>query len=134
MKPCFRIILILSLLLPSWAALAGVTDPPRDSLSVHFRVGQSQLDLNYLDNQKQIDAFVARVLDHYDDMPARSLELVVYGGASPEGPTELNRRLGEQRGLALREVLVEKLGDLLGEITVVNQGALCQFDTPRFHL
>lgn len=123
MKPCFRIILILLLLLPSWAALAGVTDPPRDSLSVHFRVGQSQLDLNYLDNQKQIDAFVARVLDHYDDMPARSLELVVYGGASPEGPTELNRRLGEQRGLALREVLVEKLGDMLGEITVVNQGA-----------
>ena len=123
MKLSARIFLILILLLPATLVRGSVTDPPRDSLEVHFRVGQSQLDLNFMDNKKQIEAFVQRVLDHYDDMPARSLELVVYGGASPEGPTELNRRLGEQRGVALREVLVSRIGDMLGEITVVNQGA-----------
>lgn len=93
-----------------------------DTLEVHFRVGQSNLDLSYLDNQQQIDNFVARVRQQYASKPDKSLKLDVFSGASPEGPEELNRRLGEQRGIALRDILVERFGNLLDQVTVINQG------------
>ena len=124
MNPWVRLFLPVALLFSAGGISAfAQEEAPRDSLEVHFRVGQDRLDLNYLDNRQQVDDFVARVKGHYKELPEHSLELVVYGGASPEGPAELNRRLGEQRGLALREVLVEQLGDMLSDITVVNQGA-----------
>ena len=95
----------------------------RDTLEVHFRVGNSNLDLNFADNKRQIDQFVEYVNTHYADVPAQYLKLDVYSGASPEGPVELNRRLGEERGLALKQALLDRLGWLNGRIAVINQGA-----------
>ena len=125
MKPWRKLFFSVLCILPFLAApaTAFAQEGIRDSLEVHFRVGQSTLDLKYLDNQQQIDNFIELVETHFSDMPDRSLELVVYGGASPEGPAELNRRLGEQRGVALKEVLLGRLGNKVAEITVVNQGA-----------
>ena len=103
--------------------LQGHAAEASDTLEVHYRVGISSLDPNFADNKRQIDQFVEYVNATYANVPAQYLKLDVYGGASPEGPTELNRRLGEERGLALKEALLERLGWLKGRISVYNQGA-----------
>ena len=94
-----------------------------DTLEVLYRVGQSDIDLSYADNARRIDGFTERVRQRYASVPADQLKLDLYTGASPEGPSELNRRLGEQRGISLRNVLVEKLGARVANITIFNQGA-----------
>jgi hypothetical protein len=125
MKFGFRLLTVATFIIffwrPAFAQEAHTVDA--DTLEVHFRVGQSVLDLSYMDNKEQIDHFVARVREHFADQPEKSLKLDIYSGSSPEGPAELNRRLGEQRGLALREILLARLGDLLEQVTIVNQGA-----------
>ena len=125
MKFGFRLLTVATLIIFFWrpAAAQEVQPTEADTLQVHFRVGQSALDLSYMDNKEQIDNFVARVREHFAEQPEKSLKLDIYSGSSPEGPAELNRRLGEQRGLALKGILLEQLGDLLDQVTVVNQGA-----------
>ena len=115
--------LLASLLLLASATVVQAADVVGDTLEVRFRVGQSNLDMNYADNAKVIDDFVNRVKTHYQRMPDKSLKLEVYGGASPEGPAELNRRLGEERGVTLKNILMERLGTLVDKVTVINQGA-----------
>jgi len=95
----------------------------RDTLEVHFRVGNSNLDPNFADNKREIDQFVQYINANYANVPAQYLKLDVYSGASPEGPIEINRRLGEERGLALKQALLDRLGWLNGRIAVINQGA-----------
>lgn len=99
----------------------AVTDG--DTLEVRFRVGQSDIDPAYSNNQQRVDEFVRRINYRYAHVPGDLLKLDIFTGASPEGPSELNRRLGEQRGLALRKLLTEKLNGRIRNITVVNQGA-----------
>lgn len=94
-----------------------------DTLEVHFRVGQSDIDLGYADNERRIAEFTRIVNSRYAHASKESMQLNVYAGASPEGPTELNRRLGEQRGLALKQLLADRLGSIVEHVTVVNQGA-----------
>ena len=94
-----------------------------DTLYVQYRVGQSEIDLNYADNGQKIDAFVNHVLRHHGNRNPDELQLTIYAGASPEGPAELNRRLGEQRGLSLRRELEKRLDGLVGHYSIINQGA-----------
>ena len=114
---------LMLLALVGAACLQGHAAEASDTLEVHYRVGISSLDPNFADNKRQIDQFVDYVNATYANVPAQYLKLDVYSGASPEGPIELNRRLGEERGLALKEALLEKLGWLKGRISVYNQGA-----------
>ena len=114
---------LMLLALVGVACLQGHAAEASDTLEVHYRVGISSLDPNFADNKRQIDQFVDYVNATYANVPAQYLKLDVYSGASPEGPIELNRRLGEERGLALKEALLEKLGWLKGRISVYNQGA-----------
>ena len=94
-----------------------------DTLQVQFRVGQSDLDMSYADNQRRVDDFVKYALRTYGSLASKQLQLKIHTGASPEGPAELNRRLGEQRGIALRKLLMEQLDGLVENVTVVNEGA-----------
>jgi len=94
-----------------------------DTLQVQFRVGQSDIDPHYLGNEQRINAFINHINSAYAGVAPRHMMLTVFGGASPEGPAELNRRLGEQRGLKLRDYLLDRLGGRIANITVVNQGA-----------
>lgn len=114
---------LMLLVLVGAACLKGHAAEASDTLEVHYRVGISSLDPNFADNKRQIDQFVDYVNATYANVPAQYLKLDVYSGASPEGPIELNRRLGEERGLALKDALLEKLGWLKGRISVYNQGA-----------
>ncbi len=115
--------LLAVLLFMATAHAMQAADVMGDTLEVRFRVGQSNLDLSYADNEQRINEFVAKVKARCAKTPDLNLKMDVYGGASPEGPNELNRRLGEQRGLSLKEVLASRLEGCLDQITVVNQGA-----------
>jgi hypothetical protein len=115
--------LLAILLFLTTATALQAEDVVGDTLEVRFRVGQSNLDMNYADNAKRINAFVERVKSHYRQLPDKSLKLDIYGGASPEGPAELNRRLGEERGTTLKNILLERLGNFIDKVTVINQGA-----------
>lgn len=95
----------------------------KDTLHVLFRVGQSEIDMDYADNGARIQSFVEHLRNDFKGANAEETTVTIYTGASPEGPAELNRRLGEQRGLALRQVLVNHLQDKPIHITVVNEGA-----------
>lgn len=94
----------------------------KDTLHVLFRVGQSEIDPDYADNGSRIKAFVESLKK---DLSGEGQEksVTIYTGASPEGPAELNRRLGEQRGLALRRMLINNLENKPVNISVVNEGA-----------
>jgi len=94
-----------------------------DTLQMVFRVGQSEIDLLYNDNGKRITDFIEHVGTAYADVAPKDLTLTIFTGASPEGPAELNRRLGEQRGIALRNLLLERMAGRVSNVTVVNQGA-----------
>lgn len=94
-----------------------------DTLHVVFRAGQSEIDLLYDSNSKRITDFIGHVSTAYADVAPKDLSLTIFTGASPEGPAELNRRLGEQRGIALRDLLMARMPGRVAHVTVVNQGA-----------
>lgn len=94
----------------------------KDTLHVLFRVGQSEIDPDYAENGARIKSFVDNLKKGMKN-DAQEKSVTIYTGASPEGPAELNRRLGEQRGLALRRVLISHLENKPVNITVVNEGA-----------
>ena len=96
---------------------------PADTLEVQFRVGQSDLDLRFADNEQHIHDFLEYVKKNFAEVAPIDMSLTIYAGASPEGPSELNRRLGEQRGISLRDVLLQHLDGRIKNIAVVNQGA-----------
>ena len=121
----FRMVVSVLAVLSCWTAAAQTQQG--DTLEVRYRVGQSDLDLSYADNGRSVDAFISQI----KAMDAALLEhsnIHIYGGASPEGPAELNRRLGEQRAVALGKVISQRLQDegltkLAERIGTVNQGA-----------
>ena len=106
------------------ASIQGArADKQSDTLEVKFRVGQSDIDLSYADNERRIADFTRRVKERYAKVPQGLITLDIYTGASPEGPTELNKRLGEQRGISLRDLLKKELGNIIPGYTIVNKGA-----------
>ena len=113
----------LSLLLLTPAKSLAQMQEVGDTLEVHYRVGQSDLDPGFSDNKTRIDQFVYYINKVYANVEAEDLKLDIYTGASPEGPTELNRRLGEQRGISLKNELEKRIEKLNGRITIFNQGA-----------
>lgn len=117
-KYIFILLLITMTILP-----LSAVGQRSDTLKVQFRVGQSNLDLDFSNNGQQIDHFVRNVWAHFGSRKADELQLNIYTGASPEGPAELNRRLGEQRGMTLREELMTRLDGLVGHISIINEGA-----------
>ena len=94
----------------------------KDTLHVLFRVGQSEIDPDYADNGSRIKAFVDNLKKDLKGN-AQEKSVTIYTGASPEGPAELNRRLGEQRGIALRRMLISHLENKPVNISIVNEGA-----------
>ncbi len=120
-KNYIRLIAFFFVLILTKQANAYIAVGPGDTLQVQFRVGQSDIDLNYADNERQITQFCQRVWQNLAEK--EELQLNIYTGASPEGPAELNRRLGEQRGLALKEILTERLKGLAIHCAVINEGA-----------
>ena len=118
-----KTLIVFALLLAAATVQGAVAEKRTDTLEVKFRVGQSDIDLSYADNERRIAEFTRLVKENYALVPMSQLRFNIFTGASPEGPTELNRRLGEQRGIALRNLLKERLGDMAPQMAVVNKGA-----------
>lgn len=116
---------ILTLSTP--ASARQVSHPQGDTLEVCFLSRQTDLDLAYRGNGGAIGCFVSRLCRLGADA-RRGVTVTVYGGATPLGAPELNRRLGERRGESLRRALCAALsaaglGDLASRVCRENLGA-----------
>lgn len=107
----------------AWMPVSAQGETTEDTLSVMFRTGQSEIDLRYENNEQRVADFIDHISTNYRDVAPQYMTLTIFAGASPEGPAELNRRLGEQRGVALRKLLLDRMPGRVANITVVNQGA-----------
>ena len=94
-----------------------------DTLSILFRIDSINIDMDFADNAAHWQAFEERFNRDFRGVNPALLRLDIYSGASPEGTAERNRWLGENRGLAVRRLVRQRLGDRLGEIVVHNEGA-----------
>ena len=110
----------LLLLLPLGAAAAEVSS---DTLSIRFRLDSIRIDMTYAGNAGAWEAFESKFNQYYSNTDPHALSLDIYSGASPEGSAAHNRWLGENRGIAIRRLVRQRLGDRLGCITVHNEAA-----------
>lgn len=97
MKP--YIIYILAVL----SVFVASAQVPSDSVSVYFRIGQSQFDGAYDDNAAAMDAFIERVRNTGDSID----HIVVRGFASPDGYFKVNKRLSQKRCDVIAEYIIK---------------------------
>ena len=98
-----------------------------DTLELMFRVGQTDVDLSFADNSIRLEDFIYR-LRLLEASRRGDYYIRVVTGASPDGPAEQNRRIGERRGTAIRELLSERMQQegmdiWCSRIVVTNEGA-----------
>ena len=94
-----------------------------DTLNIRFRLDSIRVDMDYAGNREAWDAFEQYFRTRCSGMSPRSLRLDIYSGASPEGPAAHNHWLGENRGLAIRRLVRQRLGGSVGSIVVHNESA-----------
>lgn len=94
-----------------------------DTLNILFPLDSIRIDMDFGDNEARWTAFEQRFRARYAHLPAASLRLDIYSGASPEGVPKHNEWLGEHRGQAVRRLVRSRLGDHIGDIVVHNEGA-----------
>lgn len=95
----------------------------RDTLTLHFRVNETQVDLSYGDNARSWARFLEKNRNRCEEIDSRDIRMDIYAGASPEGPAARNRELGEGRGNAIAKLIREQFPCPVGSIVVHNQGA-----------
>lgn len=94
-----------------------------DTLSIRFRLDSIRVDMNYAGNGKAWEAFESNFHYRYSGVSPEALRLDIYSGASPEGTAAHNRWLGENRGIAIRRLVRQRLGSNVGSIIVHNEAA-----------
>ncbi len=97
--------------------------PLSDTLLIRFPIDSIRINMDFDNNGQRWAAFEHNFQSRYSHLPAGSLRMDIYSGASPEGLPSFNQWLGEQRGLAVRRLLRSHLGSSLGDIVVHNEGA-----------
>lgn len=120
-----KILLLFMLALPLAASAGGRA--AADTLELMFRVCQADVDLTFADNNIRLEQFLDR-LGRLEPSRRGDYYIRVVTGASPEGPAEQNRQLGQQRGQALRQLLTKRMQQdgldiWCGRIVVTNEGA-----------
>ena len=94
-----------------------------DTLGIRFRLDSIRIDMEVAGNRQAWDNFEQNFLTHYSNVSPRSLRLDIYSGASPAGTAAHNRWLGENRGIAIRRLVRQRLGSRVGSIIVHNEAA-----------
>ncbi|MBR2292504.1 MAG: DUF3575 domain-containing protein [Prevotella sp.] len=94
-----------------------------DTLSIRFRMDGIRVDMGYADNAKAWESFTSNFKGRYSMMAPNALRLDIFSGASPEGTAAHNRWLGENRGIAIRRLVRQHLGNSVGSIIVHNEAA-----------
>lgn len=117
--------LFLVFLLPSVSMQAQVRADGivTDTFSIRFRLDSIRIDMDFDGNARRWEAFEERFRKSYSHLPPAALRLDIYAGASPEGTAAHNRWLGENRGVAIRRLVRQRLGHAIGNIEVHNEGA-----------
>ena len=87
---------------------AGATNT--DEITVRFRVNSSAVDTTYCSNADALSLLLNKIDSINGNGSIKLEQIVLAGSASPEGPTEYNRRLSDQRLKALREHILLKTG------------------------
>lgn len=94
-----------------------------DSVRVYFRQGESRLDPLFRENGTRLRTFTERFRTLTQDPNKRIRGLRVTAGASPEGNTDLNRRLSERRAEAIKQAVSGYFPYEFGWLSTVPQGA-----------
>lgn len=88
-------------------------------IEIHFKLDNSELDLNYMGNGHSLRRFAAFIdsvgITHIDSV-------VIISQSSPEGPHSRNLRLSEGRARAMREYLLSHHPELSGRLYVSPDG------------
>lgn len=96
-----KLLFILALVCGSCVAAQEV----RDSVRIYFRQGYSNLDMSLRDNRQALQRIADSLKTNYADSLYRLQQILVVGGASPEGSIPLNKRLSEKRAGVLFDYL-----------------------------
>ena len=100
-----------------------VVSPGTDMLQIRFRLDSVRIDMSYAGNGEAWRAFEEKFSERCTGVDPRLLRLDIYSGASPEGTASHNRWLGENRGIAIRRLVRQRLGSRVGSIIVHNEAA-----------
>ncbi|MBR1632478.1 MAG: DUF3575 domain-containing protein [Bacteroidales bacterium] len=79
-------------------------------LEIQFRLDKTDIDPGFAGNRERFDVFVKDFLRIYSDVNPDAIQVDIYAGASPEGPADHNRELGEGRCEAIRSLIESSLG------------------------
>lgn len=80
------------------------------SLEIYFQQGKSALDAGFRGNGARMESFYASVISRMQEPGVLIRSIFVRASASPEGATEFNRNLSQDRARALGDWLTETLG------------------------
>lgn len=125
MKYASMIVRLLTLvtLMTGLSVCATAAEADSDTLSIRFRLDSIRVDMEFADNKRAWENFEAGFLTKYAGVDPRTLNLDIYSGASPEGNAAHNRWLGENRGIAIRRLVRQRLPGRIGSIIVHNEAA-----------
>lgn len=123
-----RCIMRLAVLLCGWlaspvASAQKASDVTTDTLTIRFRLDSVRIDMDYADNLRNWQTFEERFKYRFEKHTSGEIQVDIFAGASPEGPTIHNYWLDEQRGLSIRRLIRERLGKSVGRIAVHNEAA-----------
>ena len=79
----------------------------REELDITFKVSKAEIDSTVFDNEETFGMILAAVDKIHSNPNYRIDKIEVAGYASPEGPPEFNRWLGENRAKALIDYIIE---------------------------
>ena len=77
---------------------------------IYFRVGRSDVDWNFRDNGRTVTSLTSRLHDLCSDTSVVITRINVRAGPSPEGNTDMNKRLSEQRVASIVSLLKNLMG------------------------
>lgn len=100
-------ILLLSLILLFVLPYSAYTQSIKDSVSVYYPKGVSQLDLRFRNNGERIGQFIERAVKYAEDSSYFVLRVDFHSESSPEGSVSLNKRLSHERGKEVTSYLTK---------------------------
>ena len=90
-------------LIPAFFSCGFATTPRTDSIAIRFNLSRSYINPQLADNARQLSRLIEHIKN--DSATRQHTALTVFGGASPEGPTALNRELSEKRAQAIADFI-----------------------------
>ena len=113
---------ILAIFLLSCGGMFSLSAQHRsDTLTVYFRLGSAELDMDYRQNGERFQRFIRNVEEIQNSyVNERIVSIGYYASASPDGPFGLNDRLAAKRMDALSELIHEALAKDEAAVDVTN--------------